>query len=295
MTSIETRRITVDGITTSVLIGGRGAPGEAVVFVHGNPDAGGDWMPLLVPVAEFATVVAPDLPGFGAADSRADGDYTVAGYARFLHGLIGQLGIDRVHLVAHDFGGPFALTWAADHPELVASVTLLNTGVMIGYRWHRMARIWRTPLLGEFMMRRTTLSVARAVLGRENRGLSREWADAIARHLVPAETKRAVLKLYRSTRVDDVAALAPRLRSADHDALVVWGGADSYLPAELAYRQTQAFPRADIQILPGVGHWPWLEQTEQVAAHVVPFLRRSILKPHKEIECPTSSIPGPST
>ncbi|AQT83003.1 hypothetical protein B1R94_21635 [Mycolicibacterium litorale] len=273
MTSIETRRITVEGITTSVLAGGDGAPGEAVVFVHGNPDAGADWMPLITRIAGFATVVAPDLPGFGAADARADGDYTVTGYARFLDGVIRQLGVERVHLVAHDFGGPFALTWAADHPGQVASISLLNTGVMIGYRWHRMARIWRTPVLGEFMMRRTTLRVARAVLGRENPGLSRDWVDTIARHLVPAATKRAVLRLYRSTRVEDIAALAPRLAAHDHDALVVWGGADAYLPAELAHRQLRAFPRAQIHLLPGVGHWAWLEQPDQVADLVVPFLR----------------------
>ena len=46
-----------------VLIGGVGEPGEAVLFVHGNPDAGGDWEPLMERIAEFATVVAPDLPG----------------------------------------------------------------------------------------------------------------------------------------------------------------------------------------------------------------------------------------
>jgi pimeloyl-ACP methyl ester carboxylesterase len=56
---ISTRRITVDGLSTSVLVGGNGTPGEAVVFVHGNPDSGSDWMPLMTRVAEFASVVAP--------------------------------------------------------------------------------------------------------------------------------------------------------------------------------------------------------------------------------------------
>ena len=129
MTGIETRRMNVDDIETSVLVGGVGQPGEAVLFVHGNPDSGGDWMPLMKPVAEFATVVAPDLPGFGAAGARADGDYTVGAYARFLNGVIEELGIERVHLVAHDFGGPIAMTWAAWHPDRVASVTLVNTAV----------------------------------------------------------------------------------------------------------------------------------------------------------------------
>jgi len=57
-----------------------------------------------------------------------------------------------VHLLVHDFGGPIALTWAAGHPYRVASVTLINTGVLIGYRWHRLAKPWRTPVLGELVM-----------------------------------------------------------------------------------------------------------------------------------------------
>lgn len=277
MALIETRRITVDGVTTSVLVGGAGRPDEAVLFVHGNPGSGADWMPLMSRVAAFAAVIAPDLPGFAAAGARPAGQYTVGGYARFLAALLDQFGVERVHLVAHDFGGPFAVALAADHPDRVASVTLVNTGVLIGYRWHRMARVWRTPILGELAMRLTTFAVAKGILGRDNPGLSEPWVEAVARHLVPAETKRAVLELYRSTRTADVEALAPRLRGHDIDALVVFGDADVYIPVEQAHRQTQAFPRAEIQVLPGVGHWCWLEQPDQVAAHVVPFLRQYAL------------------
>lgn len=276
MSGIGTRRLTVDGIDTTVHIGGSGQQGEAVLFVHGNPDAGSDWMPLMTRVAPFATVVAPDLPGFGRADKGADLDYTVGGYARFLDGVVTALGIERVHLVAHDFGGPFATTWAADHPDRVASVTLINTGVLIGYRWHRMARLWRTPVVGELTMRLTTLAVARRVLAHDNPGLGQAWIDIVAGHLARRETKRAVLRLYRSTRTKDLEELTPRLRSQDHDALVVFGDADVYIRVEQAYRQSQPFPRAQIHTLPGVGHWSWLEQTDQVAEHVVPFLRQRV-------------------
>jgi len=275
---IETRRITVEGLSTSVLVGGNGAQGEAVVFVHGNPDAGSDWMPLMTRVAGFAHVIAPDLPGFGAADERPDRDYTVYSYARFLDGVIGHLGIDRVHLVAHDFGGPFAAAWAADHPGKVASVTFINTGVLLGYRWHRMARIWRTPVLGELAMRTLDRRVSARVLARENPGLSAQWVDTIAGHLMPAKTRRAVLRLYRSTRAADSDQLAARLREHDHDALVVFGDADAYIPAAQAYRQVEVFPHAEIRILAGVGHWSWLEDTDAVAAELVPFLRDRIGK-----------------
>ena len=273
---ITTQRMTVEGLDTSVLVGGAGRPGEAVVFVHGNPDAGSDWMPLMLRVAEVATVVAPDLPGFGNADPRPDGDYTIYSYARFLEGVISRLGIDRVHLVAHDFGGPFAAAWAADHPQKVASVTFINTGVLVGYRWHRMARIWRTPVLGELAMRVVNPRAAAKVLARENPGLSLAWVQTIVGHLVPEKTRRAVLRLYRATRPGDMDQLAARLRQHDHDALVLFGDADAYIPVELARRQVEVLPRVDVRVLPGLGHWCWLENTDVVAEHLLGFLKERV-------------------
>lgn len=274
---ISTQRVTVEGLTTSVLVGGRGAPGEAVLFVHGNPDAGSDWMPLLTRVAGFATVIAPDLPGFGAADERRDGDYTIYSYGRFLQGIVEhygrERGLRRVHVVGHDFGGPFAAVWAADHPAEVASVTFLNTGVLHGYRWHRMARIWRTPVLGEVSMRALRPGLAAKILARENPGLPARWVDVLVGHLMPAKTRRAVLRLYRSTRPGDMAGLVARLREHDHEALVVFGDADAYIPTDVARRQVEVFPRAQVHILPGVGHWCWLERTDLVAGHLETFLR----------------------
>ena len=275
---IETRRLTVDGIGTSVLVGGSGAPGEAVVFVHGNPDSGSDWMPLMTRIAPFARVIASDLPGFGAADARRDNDYTIYSYARFLDGVIRELDVTRVHLVAHDYGGPFAAAWAADHPDRVGSVTFINTGVLIGYRWHRMARLWRTPVVGELVMRAIRPGSARTMLARENPGLSSQWVNTIVDHLMPEKTRRAVLRLYRSTRPADMDQLAARLRQHDHDALVVFGDADAYIPADLAHRQVQVFPRVDIRILRGLGHWSWLEDTDAVAEQIVPFLKERIGK-----------------
>ena len=275
---IETRRMTVEGIRTSVLVGGVGEPGEAVVFVHGNPDAGSDWMPLMTRVAPFARVIAPDLPGFGAADARPDRDYTIYSYARFLDGVVRAFDVQRVHLVAHDYGGPFAAAWAADHPDRVASVTFVNTGVLVDYRWHRMARLWRTPVVGELVMRAIRPGSARAMLARENPGLPAHWVDTIVGHLMPEKTRRAVLRLYRSTRPEDMDQLAARLRQHDHDALVVFGDADAYIPAELAHRQVRVFPRVDIRILRGLGHWSWLEDTDAVADQIVPFLKERMGK-----------------
>jgi pimeloyl-ACP methyl ester carboxylesterase len=278
MSVFKIQQIVVDGVRSPVLIGGAGNPREAVVFVHGNPDAGGDWEPLMTRIAEFATVVAPDMPGFGGADMRADQDYTVAGYASHLGGVIEALGIERVHLVAHDFGGPFALTWAAAHTDRVASVTMINTGVPLDYRWHRMAKLWRTPVIGELVMRATTPRIAHFIVRHDNPGLPDHWVDRIAGHLMPRGTKRAVLRVYRSARQRHMDALVEPLRAADLDALVVFGDADVYIPAVQAERQRAPFPRVRVEMLPGVGHWAWLEQPDRVAEFVVPFLRERVGK-----------------
>jgi pimeloyl-ACP methyl ester carboxylesterase len=70
--------------------------------------------------------------------------------------------------------------------------------------------------------------------------------------------------------------LVEPLRDRDPDTLVVFGAAEAYIPVELAECQRRAFPRVQVEILPGVGHWAWLEQPEQVAGFVVRFLRERV-------------------
>lgn len=276
--TLEIRQVVVGDVRSPVLLGGPpdADPAEAVVLVHGNPGAGSDWRDLMTPVSEFVRVVAPDMPGFGSAEMRDDQDYTVAGYARHLEGVIDSLDIERVHLVAHDFGGPWALTYAANNLDRIASVTLINTGVFLGYRWHRAARVWRTPVAGEVFQRIATPRVARAAIAHDNPNLDARWVSRIAAHMRPWGTKRAILRLYRSTQIESMPPLAAALRERDLPCLIVWGTGDAYIPTVMAERQREPFPSAQIHTIPGAGHWVWLEQPERVAELVVPFLRNQV-------------------
>ena len=265
--------ITVGGVRSPVLDAGAGR--EAAVFVHGNPGSGEDWQMLVEGAGSFMRAVAPTMPGFGQADKPPDFDYTVDGYARHLNLLIDALGIDRVHLVVHDFGGPWGLNWVAKHPSRVASVTLINIGVLRGYRWHFMARIWRTPLLGELSQATTTRAAFRALLKLGNpRGLPLAFIDRMYADFDKG-TKRAILKLYRATSdIDGFSqALHTALRPLDLPALVVWGLADIYLPGRFADAQRETFPRARIVKLPDSGHFPYADNPQAVADAVLPFLR----------------------
>lgn len=274
--TLSSTEIVVRGVRSPVMQAGPREGTEAVVFVHGNPGPKEDWTDLLGRVGGFARALAPDMPGYGGAEKPPDFDYTVAGYAEHLGGLLDQLGVERAHLVAHDFGGPWALAWAVAHPDRFASATLINTGVLIDYEWHRLAKIWRTPIVGELFQATATRPAFRLLVGRENPRLPRAALDRIYDSSRSWATKRAVLKLYRATPAKLAGALMEALRELDRPALVVWGAEDAYLPREQAERQRRSFPSARIEVLEGYGHWVFLEDPERVASLVVPFLREQL-------------------
>lgn len=264
--------VSVGGIRVPVAEGGP-AGAEAVVFLHGNPGSWHDWEALLPRVAKFARVVAPDMPGYGDADKPVDFDYSIRGYAALIGRLLKECGIGRAHLVMHDVGGQWGLAWAVDEPDMFAGATLINAGVLIDYRWHRFARIWRIPVLGALSMEMLTRGGYRSVIGRDNPGLRREQLDRLYDQLRDPATRRTVLRLYRATSYQHLAAPAGPLAKLDRPALVLWGSDDRYSPVEQAERQRQAFPHARVMRLEGRGHWPFLEDPDSVANEVVPFLR----------------------
>jgi pimeloyl-ACP methyl ester carboxylesterase len=267
--------VLVGGIRSPYLHAGPAEADEAVVFVHGNPGPAADWRRLVTRTGAFARAVAPDLPGYGGADKPDRFDYTVDGYARHLGGILDTLGIRRAHLVLHDFGGPWGLTWAAEHPDRFASVTLVNCGVLPGYRWHYLARIWRTLFLGEAFMRMGTLPAMRLLLRQGNpRGLPRDFVERMYRDYKNPAVQLAVLRLYRATddRAQSLVHLQSRLRSLDRPALVVWGARDPYLPLRYAERQRESFPRAEVVVLADSGHWPLIDHPVAVEQPVLRFL-----------------------
>lgn len=276
MSGLMTTAVTVKGVRSPVLQAGKPDASEAVVFVHGNPGPKEDWEELLQRTGELGRAVAPDMPGYGAADKPADFAYTSDGYAKHLAGILDQLGITNVHLVLHDFGGAWGLVWAVQHPDAFASATLINTGVLLDYKWHRLARIWRTPGVGEAFMATTTKPAFRMLLSHDNPRLPASAIDRLYDVSQSWPTKRAVLKLYRATPASAMGALRDPLRELDRPALVVWGTDDAYIPWRQADRQRESFPSARIHLLEGLGHWPFLEDPAHVAELVIPFLREHL-------------------
>jgi pimeloyl-ACP methyl ester carboxylesterase len=272
-------RIEVDGISDRVVLAGPAEASEAVVFVHGNPGSADDWQALAAACGGRGwRAVAPDMPDFGETPAPAGFGHDVMAYATFLDHVLRELGVERAHLVLHDFGGPFGLVWAAAHSERLASVTLIDTGILPGYKWHRMAKIWRTPVIGELSQALSfRAGMKRALAAAEPKGLPEEFMDRMYDQY-DRRTKKAVLKLYRSA--DDPGAAASEFSAwmapKDIPALVIWGQGDAYLPSGYAARQREAFPSAEVHVLPGSGHWPFVDAADAVRELLLGFLGRVI-------------------
>ena len=163
------------------------------------------------------------------------------------------------------------------HRARVRRIVLINAVPFLpGYRWHRTARIWRTPVLGELSMGITSRRLLR-LLSRESNAapgpMPEAWLDSVLAHFDQG-TQRAILRLYRSSPPQVLAQAGAHLDRLQGPALVVWGAKDPYLPARFGRAYAQALPSAELLELPDAGHWAWLDRADVIDA-VVAFLEGS--------------------
>ncbi|HEY4428797.1 MAG TPA: alpha/beta hydrolase [Solirubrobacteraceae bacterium] len=278
MSPVRRSELRLAGTSSPLIESGPARDGEAVVFVHGNPGSSSDWTALVEAAGELGRAVALDMPGFGRAAAPPGFGYEVSSYAEFLGKALDELGVERAHLVLHDFGGPFGLLWGLQHPQSWASVVLINVGIMPGYTWHSMAKRWRTPVLGELVQAWIPRAAWRRTMQKSTpRGLPPEFVDKMYDDY-DRGTRRTVLKLYRATPDpgETAAEVGAAIAALNKPALVVWGAADPFISVDYAARQSEFFDVQDTVILEDSGHWPFQDDPERVREAVVPFLRRQL-------------------
>lgn len=232
------------------------------LYVHGVPENADAWLDFLPRTGG----VALDLIGFGRSEKPRFFEYSMGAYNAYLQAFIGQLGWDRFNLVVHDWGG-MALVTAQELYERVNRMAIVNAVTLLpDYRWHRIARGWRTPILGEMMMGLTTKWVMKQ-LGKESRPSGEPWPkemlDANWRYFDQG-TQRAILKLYRSAPEAILEQAGERLKLVEAETLVVWGKQDPYLDPKFAQAYAEALPNAEVKLIEGAGHWPWIDKPETI-------------------------------
>lgn len=231
-----------------------------ILWLHGVPTSSDDWLPFL----EKAGGLAPDLPGFGRSTKRGDLDYDIEFFAKWINDFLDRVGVDKVRLAVHDWGG-VGLAWAQANPDRVERLLVMDAVPFLPkYKWHRMAKIWRTPFLGEIAMGFTSKRTLKVISRESNASkgpLPDELIDSAMSHFDEG-TQRAILRLYRSSPAKVLAQAGTNLNKITCPTLVLWGEQDPYIPASFADTYAEAIPNATAERIEGAGHWPWLDKPE---------------------------------
>lgn len=247
--------------------------GTPVLFLHGIPDSGAVWEQVVSVIGPAYRCIVPDLPGFGQSAVPRGFKVTLRDMAGFIDAFLAAVGIDEpVHLVVHDIGGPYGLSWAVSHPGKVRSIAIMNTVFQSEYRWHRYGRICRTPVLGELLQLLTTQSgLARAL--RSNSGTLKPGRAYIAEvyRAFTGPVRKMVLQLYRGLDPAVFAGWDEQLRTlmSRVPSLVLWGDRDTYIGSGFAER----FGAQTVWHFPDCGHWPMVEIPKVVAANLMRHFR----------------------
>ncbi len=245
--------------------------GQAILFLHGNPDSGDLWQPVMAQMSGEYECIAPDLPGFGRSAVPANFDCSLESMANFVDNLVKALSLELpVYLAGHDFGGIFALAWAIRHPEKVRKLAIGSCPFSGDYRWHIWGKIWRTPVLGELSAALMNYPVFRWELGRGSRRLTDAQIKSAYQHITP-EMKRMVLKLYRSSDPAKFIAWEAQLPqlTAQVPTIVLWGEDDPYISIDFA----EKFYAKKVCRFPNCGHWFPGEVPAETAAILKDFFR----------------------
>ena len=269
---LVSQQVDVDGVRWHYYEGGSG---RTVVLVHGVASTRAVWLALAVRLGARYRVVIPDLPGWGETrplDGTAVDDRIEAQAAR-LGAFVDRIARDRVVVVGHSMGGAIAGVLAAQRPERVAGLVLLDS----------------------FGLEAPPTAFERQVRGGDNPFLYRdaagfERANAFAfdrPHATPAWLRRGLVHLNvdAGPRIEAAfaslaepgqsLALQRRLDAIRGPVLGLWCRGDRIVdPAAL--ESLRRGLRSDVamtgRLLEGCGHMPMMEQAAQTAGAITAFI-----------------------
>jgi pimeloyl-ACP methyl ester carboxylesterase len=229
--------------------------GPPVVFCHGTPWSAALWSPFAEALQAEFTVYLWDMPGYGLSSKDPEHDVGLDVQGRLFADLLGQWGLDRPHVIAHDYGGAVSLRAHLLHGAPYASLALVDVVALRpwGSEFFRLVRehadvLTRLPAVVHEGALRAYIGTAshRGLRDDELRMLTEPWLDAAGQAAFYRQIAQA------DERFTD--EIEPRYGSVDVPVLVVWGTQDSWIPADRADRLVAMIPGARRVLIPDAGH-----------------------------------------
>lgn len=258
-----------DGDLHVVDEGPRAAP--ALLLIHGNASSTAWWDSVVPALAARYRVIRIDLLGHGQS-AKPIARYDVPTQARRSAELLDQLGVAEATIIAHSMGGMVATALAEQRPDLVTALALIDSAPSPGapIRQPLIPRLVPVPVLGQLLWRLRADKQIRA-------GLATAFSSDIDIPAVVVDGVRGMT--YRSFTLAPKEAgrfiaartLPDRLAALDRPVLVIFGSEDRRVRSAAA-QEYQIIPGARIEMIPGVGHSPILEDPQRTTDLLLAFL-----------------------
>ncbi len=254
---------------------------EAVLMLHGNPTWSFYFRRLVAALAPGRRCIVPDHVGMGLSEKPGGYDYSLASRIADIEALVAGLGLRRVHLVVHDWGGAIGFGWACRHPGQVGRIVILNTAAFHSSRIPGRIALCRSKPAGEWIVRglngfarpATWMAMHRRRLSPlERRAYLHpygSWADRIAVHRFVADIPMEEGHRSRATLDSISRGLA---QFASHPILIQWGGRDFCFDDSFLARWREIFPGAACERYPDAGHYVLEDAGEGIIARIAAFL-----------------------
>lgn len=257
-----------------------GSGDEAVVMVHGNPTWSFYYRNLVLALRGRIRCIVPDHIGCGLSDKPQDFDYTLPNHVANLTALLKSLGLRRIHLIVHDWGGPIGFGALLPDAEKLGQVIILNTAAFADSVIPWRIQFCRAPLIGELVVRgfngfawpASRMSVTNSMAPNVRDGYLfpyDSWANRIATH-------RFVVDIPSGQGTASDAALAkiesllPVLRTKR--VQLIWGGRDFCFNRHYFDRWRGLLPNASATYLENAGHYVLEDRGEEcltvIAQHI---------------------------
>ncbi|WP_031362983.1 alpha/beta fold hydrolase [Caballeronia sordidicola] len=275
---IKDHSINTNGVELHYVEAGHGS-GTPVVLLHGYAESSHMWLPLIQQLDDRRVVIAPDLPGAGASSMPETG-YDKKTMAQDIHAMVHALGYRKVKIVGHDIGLMVAYAYAAQYPDEVESITLMDAFLPGVGDWQKVWLLrdkWHYNFYGE-----TPLKL---VEGRERIYFEHFWNDFAAdpKHSMPEADRelyaatyaqpgrmRAGFEYFRAFPQDaqDFAEFAKTPLTIPMLVLTGEKASGTFLinQARLVDTNVQGI------VIQGSGHWLMEEASEQTIPAIVQFI-----------------------
>jgi haloalkane dehalogenase len=273
---LEPRYLDVDDLRMHYVDEGEG---PTVVLLHGEPTWAYLYRTVISGLSGRARTVAPDLFGFGRSDKPTDrAFYTYERHVASVTAFVGRLDLREITLVVHDWGGPIGLRFAVEHPERVARLVVLNTGL------YSPSDRWPTPgfLRWRAFAEKVGLDLPVGFVVQSGTGIELP-PEVVAAYDAPfptpeSKTGAAMFPLLVPTAEGDPGAAEmrrtrERLGRWDKPALVCFGDSDPVFPQGSAKAMARLIPTAgEPETLEGAAHFVQEDRGKAVADRIGRFL-----------------------